>query len=196
MPARRTVLASLALLPLAGCQASAPDHPESRGPLRAEGEAEVSTRRIEEDADVEYLPAANEVRFVWSWRHVEDGPPDSATSPAREPNYETSPWEEWSHHRCVEAAVEAAITHVESTLGVESIGGGVSSGVGDRDVAAVVTTETLLDREGHVIDEPAVDFETLRETTPRVVASTYVLGEQERSMDVPIYVRQRIAQLN
>jgi|GEM_PF-6628321 len=162
---------------------------QSRGPVRATNDADVTTRVVEDDEAVEYLAESNQVRYVAAWRRVTDATPGDDDPPEREPVYERSSWERWSRIQCVSAASDAAVDHVRSELDVGSVSGAVSSAVEGEDLAAVVTTSTTLDRAGDVVSAADVDFETLRETAPRRVRATYVLGDTERTMTVPIYVR-------
>ncbi|WP_227134214.1 hypothetical protein [Halorubellus salinus] len=163
--------------------------PTSRGPTRGESDADVETRVVESDADVEYLADEHAVRYVARWRNEgrgEDG------EPTREPEYETTPFEDWAEIQCVEAAGRAAADHAGAALGASDVGAAISSGVAGEDLAAVVVVETVLDRDGEVVREPAVGFDGLVAATPASVDATYVIADEAYSMDAPVYVRHSV----
>jgi hypothetical protein len=161
----------------------------SRGPTRGESDADVETRVVESDEDVEYLPDEHAVRYVAAWRNVgtgEDG------EPTREPEYDTTPFEDWATIQCVEAAGRAAAEHAGSELGASAPGYGISNAVPGEALAAVVSIETVLDREGDVVREPAVGFEALVAATPASVDATYVIADATHTMAAPVYVRHSV----
>lgn len=163
--------------------------PTSRGPTRGESDADVETRVVESDDDVEYLPDEHAVRYVARWRNEgrgEDG------EPTREPEYETTPFEDWAEVECIEAAGRAAAEHAGAALGASDLGSAISSGVEGEALAAVVAVETELDRDGEVVREPAVGFDELVAATPASVDATYVIAEETHTMDAPVYVRHSV----
>jgi hypothetical protein len=208
------IATATALPPFAGCLTDAPgapresesvatDHasqsttadddpsttPASRGPTRGDSDVDVETRVVESDDDVEYLEDEHAVRYVAAWRNEgrgEDG------EPTREPEYETTPFEDWAEIQCVEAGGRAAAEHAEATLGAGDLGYGISSGVPGEDLAAVVSIETVLDRDGEVVREPAVEFDALVAATPASVDATYVIADATHTMAAAVYVRHSV----
>lgn len=90
------------------------------------------------------------------------------------------------------AAAKTAAEHVNDELGVDEVGGGITSGILDRDRAAIVTVTTLLDRDGDVIRETAVEFDTLVAITPASVDALYVLDGHEYELEVPVYAQHSV----
>ncbi|MFC7202784.1 hypothetical protein ACFQJC_04605 [Haloferax namakaokahaiae] len=214
---RRNVLlaggATLSFLFLSGCVSDVPKEaaqavgdgdprtktvPEENamGPTRGESDAAVTVREVEDREYVEYLPEHDVVRHVAEWRHTDY----ETLAPGENPDageYETIPFGHWATRRCAFAAAGAAAEHVRAELGVTEKGavtGGVSSSIADEQIAAVVETVETYDRDGDLLYETDVEFETLVEATPRTVTATYVLDGRERTVDVPIYARHTVLQ--
>jgi len=162
--------------------------PESRGPTRGESDVALETRVVESDENVEYLADEHAVRYVARWRNATrtDG------EPTREPEYETTPFEDWAEIQCVDAAARAAADHATDELDAGGVGAGISNAVDGEDLAAVISVETLLDRDGEVVREPSVEFDALVAATPASVAATYVIADQEYGMDAPVYARHSV----
>lgn len=168
---------------------------QSRGPVPAEKDVVPAVRTEEDDENVE-LTGNGTVRFVAAWRGTtptdgqgSDGPPE------REPVYETTPWEDWVELRTVPAAQRKAAAYAAEELGVDGLSGATSAAIdGGEGLDAVVSTTTMLNRDGDVVSEPKVAFEDLVAATPRAVDVTYVLDDREYETTVPIYVRHSVAQ--
>lgn len=215
---RRTVLATIGVaLPtvaLSGCLGTRPDEvasgefvagaisdgdsqpkPESHGPVRG-GSEPITAQFVEDDEHVTYVPSEDSVRFVAAWRHTNHEEVEDGAKPEREPVYDTTPYEQWAQTECHFVAARAAADHVRNEFGTDDISGGVTSTIEGEDLAAVVSISSVLDRDGAVRDEPEIDFEQLVSATPKNVHSTYVLGEKESELTVPVYVREMVMQLD
>jgi hypothetical protein len=171
--------------------------PEGKGPVRGESDAEVTAREVEDREYITYIPKNDTIQYVAAWRHTNHEEVEAGEKPEREAVYDTIQFEEWAARRCVFAAARAAAEHVRSELDIAepaAITGGVSSAVdGEAPTAVVESTETY-DREGNLVHETGVEFETLVTTTPRTVEATYVFGDRETKQDVPIYARHTVLQ--
>ncbi len=172
----------------------APSLSDSKGPVRGESDADVGAEVVEDDANVDYLPADDAVRYVTGWRHTNPEEVEAGEKPEREPTYDTTPFDQWSERQCISAAAAAAADHVSDELGIDGVGGGMTSTVSGADVAAYVSVETLLDRDGDVISAAPVEFDALVAATPASVTATYRLDGRERELDAPVYARYTVLQ--
>jgi hypothetical protein len=168
-----------------------PASPTPQEPVRGGSDADVSVRVVEDDEDVTYRPEDDAVRFVAGWRRPEDTD-DGTARGTREPVYETTPFEDWARTQCASAGARAAADHAAAELGVEDVGSGVSNDVPDHDLAATVSTTTILDRDGEVVSEAAVEFGALVDAAPGSVDATYILEGNEYATAVPVYVQHRV----
>ncbi|KAB1187365.1 MULTISPECIES: hypothetical protein [Haloferax] len=171
--------------------------PDGKGPVRGESDAEVTVREVEDRENIAYIPENDTIRYVSAWRHTNHEAVEAGEKPEREAVYDTLPFTEWAARRCTFAAARAAADHVRTELDVadpRSISGGVSSRVeGERSAAVVESVETY-DWDGNLVHETGVAFETLVAATPRTVHATYVFGERETQLDVPVYARHVVLQ--
>lgn len=94
---------------------------------------------------------------------------------------------------CPYLAADIAIETVEERLDNPAAitSTGCCAEVDGRDVA-VVSRQLLLNREGEVTSSPDIDFQTVREATPRVVKAS---EESDHSCQVPVYVADRMGQM-
>lgn len=174
--------------------------PGSRGPDRGQGDVELDVHDVEDDEDVEYLPEEHEVRYVAAHRY----PPREEAEEAREqgetveaePQYDTTPADRWGKQRCRSAAAKAAAEHVQEALDAGDISGGVTSGLTEDNEGVTVNTRTTLDRECDVVYDTNVDYEELVTATPRTVSAAYEMDGFEYEMDVPVYARHTVEQLD
>lgn len=167
---------------------------DAQGPARGESNVEIEIQESEDDENVEYIEKNSSVRYVAGWRHTNQEEIEEGESPEREPFFETTPFEQWGKTQCVSAAAHAAAEHVNDELDTDEVGGGITSGVEGEDTAAVVSVTTILDREGKVVQKTDVEFEALVAATPATVEATYVLGEHEYELNVPVYARYDVLQ--
>lgn len=170
-----------------------PSITDSQGPTRGERDVTLETDVVEDDDAVEYVPAENAVRYVARRRHtngeeIRDGEP-----PEREPVYETRPFDEWARTQCLTAAAGASADHVEAELGADGVGGGITSGVDGKEVAAFVSISTTLDRDGEALSQPSIAFDELVAATPSTVHVTYRLADQAYQTDAAVYAVHRVA---
>ncbi|ELZ79478.1 hypothetical protein KU306_02985 [Haloferax larsenii] len=169
--------------------------PEPYGPTRGEGPADISTRTVEDDENVSYLPQEDAVRYIAGWQRTNDEEAEHRETSKREPVYETTPFERWGETQCLSAGAQAAATYVQESLSHDdTVRAGVMNIGKDEDRVAFVAVRAVLDRNGDVISNPTIDFPTFVTMTPRSVDVTYALGEQEFEHTVPVYARKRVVQ--
>lgn len=167
--------------------------PEPRGPTRGESDVELSVHEPEDDDQVEYLPASEEVRYVGGYYHTK--PPselEPGEAPEREPRFSTTPAERWGTTQCLKAAGKRAADHVSETLDTEDVSYGISGRIEGYDRAAVTDVTTVVRRDGSVGHAPDVDFDAVVEATPRTVSASYELDDFEYELDVLIHVRHSV----
>lgn len=212
---RRTFLAAIGTLPISfvgGCVADSLDGPaqtgpstntavddssampKAQGPARGASSIDVEVREVESDENVEYIEESNAVRYVAGWRHTNQTEIEEGEPPEREPLFETTPFQHWGETQCLSVAAGAAAEHVNDELDTDEVSGGVTSTVEGEDRTAIVSVETVLDRDEKVVHSPDVDFETLVAATPATVEATYVLGEHEYELGAPVYARYSVLQ--
>ncbi|KAB1198016.1 MULTISPECIES: hypothetical protein [Haloferax] len=174
-----------------------PSLPEGKGPVRGQSDADVTAREVEDRDHITYVPENDTIQYVAAWRHTNHEEVEAGEKPKREAVYDTISFDEWAERRCVFAAARAAADHVRSELDVaesRSISGGVSSRVEGEESAAVVESVEAYDRDGNLVHETGVEFEALVAATPKTVTATYVFGDRETRLDVPIYARHVVLQ--
>ena len=167
--------------------------PDGSGPTRGEADP-ITTEAVEASENVEYVQAEHAVRYVAAWRHTNQEAVADGAEPEREPVYETIPFEQWARTECVSAAATAAAGHAGDALGTDAVGSGITSTVEGRELAAVVSVETVLDRDGNRVHEAPVAFDALVAATPATVDVTYRFGEQAAQRSVPVYARHAVLQ--
>lgn len=170
-----------------------PNRPDGAGPTRGEADP-ITTEAVETGENVEYVDAEHAVRYVAAWRHTNQEAVAEGAEPEREPVYETVPFEQWARTECVSAAATAAAGHAGETLGTDAVGSGITSTVEGRELAAVVSVETVLDRDGNPVGEAPVAFDALVGATPATVDVTYRFDDQAAQRSVPVYARHTVLQ--
>lgn len=166
--------------------------PEAQGPTRGASDDDIEVREVEDDENITYIEESNAVRYVAGWRHTNQTEVEEGEPPEREPVFETTPFERWGETQCLSAAAQAAAEHVDDELDIDEVSGGITSTVEGEGRTAIVSVEAVLDRGGEVVHTPTVEFETLVAATPATVEATYVLGEQEYALSVPVYARYSV----
>ncbi|MDQ2054412.1 hypothetical protein [Halobellus sp. H-GB7] len=167
---------------------------EGQGPARGESDVELEVEEVEDDEEVTYVEDEHAVRYVAAWRHTNHDEVDEGEPPEREPVYETTPFEQWAKTQCTSAAARTAAEHVNEQLDTDEVGGGITSAVEGKDLVAVVSVQTILDRDGDPVSETAVTFDALVAATPANVRVTYRLDAEEYQMTVPVYAQYRVLQ--
>lgn len=150
------------------------------------------TETVEPAAGTEYLPVDHDVRYV-AYVQIDDEDP-----PERESAYETISFEVWARGKCGGAANERVRAILREQLGAENTPG-TSWGrnrEGDEDGIAVnVSLDTMYDRDGELLSEPTVEYETVLEVAPRAVEATIRYAEQEHTETIPVWIRTSEGQL-
>lgn len=167
---------------------------KGRGPTRGESDVELVVQEIEDDEHVEYLEAEDAVRYVARWHHTNPEAVQEGAFPEREPRFETTPFDRWGESQCISAAARAAAKHVNDDLAIDEVDGGITSLGSGEDRAAFVLIETILNRDGELVHEPSVSFDTLVTATPATVEVTYHLGGLVYQMDAPVYAEHSVLQ--
>jgi hypothetical protein len=184
-------------LGLAGCTVRSPTiavnesttMPDAHGPTRGENDVEIEVRTVEDDENVQYIEERDAVKYVAGWRHTNQTEMAEGDPPEREPIFETTPFERWGETQCLSTAAQTAAKHVNDELDTDEVSGGITSAVEGEDRTAIVSVETVLDRNGTVVHEPDVEFEALVAATPATVDATDALDEVEYELTVPVYAR-------
>lgn len=166
---------------------------EPNEPVPGRGDP-IELRAVEDDEDVEYLPGEEAVRYVAAWRSGDPGNRSEGDPPDREPVYETVPVERWARIQATSAAGSTAAERTGSRLGVDALGGGVTSRVEGRNSTPVVSSTTTKNRDGEVIDESPVSFSALVRATPASATVTYVVADRRFDHEMPVYAVHEIIQ--
>lgn len=164
------------------------------GPTRGESSAELEAVEVEDDEEVTYVEDEHAVRYVAAWQYTNRDEVDEGEPPEREPVYETTPFEQWAKTQCTSAAARTAAEHVNEQLDTDEVGGGITSAVDGQDLVAVVSVQTILDRDGDPVSETSVTFDALVAATPANVRVTYRLDSQEYQLTVLVYAQYRVLQ--
>ena len=205
MPSRRTVVVGCCAVTLAGCLrddgSGAESDSESADPddgndppndvseptyrtlenERQRGRAEpISATKSEWDRWVEYQPDDEAVRYVAAKGPSSDVDPDEYDQepPDRDLEFTTTPWDRWKHIRANDIAGKAAVEEVTTELGIENVGRPILVGREPADRPTIVRVETVVDREGAVVDGEAISIDELAAATPESVDVTYELDGQ------------------
>lgn len=167
---------------------------DGQGPTRGESEVDIEVQEIEDDANVEYIEGDHAVRYVARWRHTNHEEVQEGDPPEREPVYERTPFEDWAKIQCFTAAARVGAEHANDELGTDEVSGGITNSIEGEDIVAVVSVETILDRDGEPVSETSVEFDALVAATPATVHVTYHLDDQEYQLDAPVYARSHVLQ--
>ena len=167
---------------------------DSQGPARGQSDAKVTTEVVETDENVEYIAENDTVRYVAAWKHTNHEEVQEGAEPERKPVYETTPFDSWARTEAYTAAAKAAAEHANTKLGGNEVGGGITSTIEGKDLAPIVSVQTVLDREGEVVSEASVSFEELVAVTPASVDVIYRLSDQAVQLTAPIYARYTVLQ--
>ncbi|MFC6977082.1 hypothetical protein ACFQL1_23935 [Halomicroarcula sp. GCM10025709] len=154
----------------------------------------MSTEVVETDENVEYIAENDTVRYVAAWKHTNHDEVQEGAKPEHKPVYETTPFDEWARTEAFVAAAKAAAEHANAELGVDEVGGGITSTIDGKELAPIVSVQTVLDREGDVVSEASVSFEELVAVTPASVDVTYRLSDQGVQLAAPVYARYTVVQ--
>lgn len=168
---------------------------DAQGPTRGKSNIEIAVQEIEDDEGVEYIEGRHAVKYVAGWRHTNHEAVQEGAPPAREPFYETTPFEKCGETQCLSAAARVAAKHVNDDLDTEEVTGGITSLGEGEDRAAIVLIETTLNRNGELVHKPSVAFDALVTATPATVEVTYYLDDLEYQMDAPVYAQHDVCQL-
>lgn len=172
-----------------------PSIPETGGPKRGESDAEVRTKIVEDDPDVEYLEDENAVRYIAYWSSDGGDTPVKTDDMGRRAIYETVPFKKWAGTQLLHVAGAAAAEHVRKVLDTEDIGHGAGRGGGDQpETIAFVSTTTTLDPEGYLVSESEVEFDEFVSATPSTVTAQYRLGGESVEREVPMYAVYEVRQ--
>lgn len=129
-----------------------------------------------DDADLEYLPKKNAVRFP------------SLMNQSGVVAYDTMPFDRWAQLQCAEAGVDAVWDVVAARLDREPtrLGRGATSSF--PGMVVELSHTTVVDDAGEVVSQPPVSFDELLEVTPASVTATVALDGQESTHAVPVQV--------
>lgn len=165
-----------------------------QGPVRGESTIDIEVEEVEDDENVEYIREEDSVRYVAGWLTMNEPDSHEGDPPERVPSYETTPFECWGETQCLEVAANAAADHVNTELDTDGVGGGITSTVEGEDRVAIVSVESVLDREGKIVEETDVEFGALVSATPVSVKVTYRLDGQEYELETSVYARSAVIQ--
>jgi hypothetical protein len=161
---------------------------ESQEATRPNG-APVSTDRTITDEpgynqdELEYFPENQTVRYI------------SLRSGGRPAGYDTWTFNEWGRIESAEIGARRASEVTASRLGVEGLGGGMSSPPDESEgLVIIVRIKKVLDRDGKVVSWPVATFPDLLEAAPRSVDVTLTIEGDTYTRTVPVYASYSVPQ--
>ncbi|NHN43051.1 hypothetical protein G9C85_15650 [Halorubellus sp. JP-L1] len=196
MPSRRAVLratgavtAASAAMASAGCLSgplgstpvepttttAASDTTEPSGPVRGEAD-EIAVEETIAAEKYEYVASNDTVRYP------------AAKSGGEVVEYGHQPFEEWTEVEGASVAARDVLSRLERAL---SSSDGVGAGIRRFDggeFGVSVDVETVLDRDGEVVSEPAVEFPAVVDATPRGARATVHFAGRTGTHEYPVYV--------
>lgn len=177
-------------LGLSGCLSQVPEEtgtvaraydrttgPYDRGPRQGRADPlTVDNPLVVDDADLEYLPEKNAVRFP------------SLMNQSGVVAYDTIPFGRWAQLKCAETGVDTVWNVVAGRLDGDpkEIGRGATSSFPGMVVELSHTTS--VDDAGEVVSAPPVSFDELLDITPNSVTVTVALDGQKATHTVPVQV--------
>ncbi|MBP1986273.1 hypothetical protein [Halolamina salifodinae] len=149
------------------------------GSPQADGKP-IATERTVTDADIEFLPDQNAVR--WPGLVGTDGAVEK---------YEVEPFEQWAGRRAATVAHDTVEFVLPERIDGEAEGVGVSVSGEYLGLAVMVSTVIPRDENGEPDGEPAVSRATLVNAAPRYAETTVRLDGREHTRRVPVFVEER-----
>ncbi|WP_232688437.1 hypothetical protein [Halobacterium zhouii] len=187
MPSRRRVLglAAAALTTTSGCVAApvsggapvADVHATRPQDGKTRGEADpISVERTVTDADYEYLPSNDTVRYP------------ATMSGGEVDNYGYAPFEKWADVETLSVAAQAVRNRFAQRFeNTRFVSAGISNPEGEP-LQVSVSHRTLLDESGDVIGKPDVSVSRLVEATPSSITATVGFSGQTATRTHPAFV--------
>lgn len=161
---------------------------EPQGPTRPNGDSVSAARTITDEPgytqdELEYFPDNQTVRYVSTY---------SGGSPS---GYDTWTFNEWGRIESAEIGAGRASEVTASRLGVNGVGGGISSPPDDSEgLVVTVRIEKMLDRDGDIVSWPVATFPDILEAAPRSVDVTLTIEGDTYTRTVPVYASYSVLQ--
>lgn len=147
------------------------------GSPRGKGEP-VSIERTITDESLEYRPSTDEVRYPTLM---------NSNGPVA---YETVPFGRWARRRCASVGSDAVLPAIQDRF--QKRVEGISKAASSEYIGLVITVTamTTKNRDGEVVAEPNISYESLVDAAPRTVHTTVRLEGREHTRAVPVFVEE------